>query len=137
MAREDWARPPRDSISTASSITLENVGLDDEDYGTERRDERDDIELDTLFEGPLPGLRRITPEDRTRRWIHHPQGLAILVSVVLSILVFILLLPWLAGADRAGETPDTSPARASSSVPPPLTVTVTTMLITTTTAPAS
>ena len=105
---------PRDSVSTASDLTIEGWERDRTDPLWSADGDPEAIPLDEFYNEPFPGLRRLTPlSDRQRqsRWIQDPHGLCIVISVMLGMAVFVSLLPWLAGPDRPGSTPPTPTAQ--------------------------
>ncbi|WFD19255.1 hypothetical protein MCAP1_001478 [Malassezia caprae] len=115
MATDPGVSAPRDSVSTASDITLDDWNLDDADLsvvvhvdgGTEQ------IPMAILPGEPIAGLRRITQAPPTR-WqrlcLGDPVGVLILVTVVLGLLLFVYTIPWLASSYDTSTQPAASPS---------------------------
>ncbi|SHO77516.1 Hypothetical protein MSYG_1856 [Malassezia sympodialis ATCC 42132] len=112
MATDPGVSSSRDSVSTASDITLNEWNLDEADTlvidvdGTTEH-----IPMAVLPGEPIAGLRRITQAPPTR-WqrlcLGDPVGVFILLTVVLGLLLFVYSIPWLASSDvrptHAGAT---------------------------------
>ena len=96
------AAAARDSISTASDLTLDDLDVEQGQVYMSNENEGETIPLGTFSSGPIPGLRRIVPQPiNTRRILcfsFDQRGVFIMVSVVLGMVLFILLIPWLAGS---------------------------------------
>ncbi|WFD27075.1 hypothetical protein MNAN1_002071 [Malassezia nana] len=79
------------------------------------------IPMSLLPGEPIAGLRRITPTPPTR-WqrlcFGDPVGIIILLSVVVGLLLFVHMIPWLAGADPL--PPKTPPPISSDAASTPL-----------------
>lgn len=117
MGMDPGVSSPRNSVSTASDITLNDWNLE----GTDRSmvvdvdGDADHIPMTVLSGEPIAGLRRITQAPPTR-WqrlcLGDPVGVFILLSVVLGLLLFVYSIPWLAST----EAPST-PAPSTLSTP--------------------
>lgn len=99
------ALSPRRSVSTASDITLNEWNLDEIEpsVALDVDGDAENIPMSLLPGEPIAGLRRITPTPPTR-WqrlcFGDPMGVCILLSVVVGLLLFVLMIPWLAGTDN-------------------------------------